>query len=346
MNVFIYLFLVFFSYLLPAFVLYQLLRREFDKQDRLNSFFDKTNLIIISIGISLPITTLILYYGLWILPKNSELFYFLLFLIIYSIIFISSRFNSSNIHLNFKKNAKIILSLAIIFFIHVYYITHKQITEHDYLEYGILGKIFYNQMYIDYKPYFFQESSYFHFVGLHGYFFPLVLTWEKLLGNFLGVDTDYLFRGVSSIYFILTIFLFYNLLHKIIGKWNALLSLIILIFTYGYFLIALRFHIDTTRIFFFALSVLVLVELLKQKSTALMLLTGAILGVSAFAHSLGIFLAVIFIFTYLLVSKNKLRAFYDVSIILCVFMIFGGLHYLVDVISGTGWIFKNFRFYL
>jgi hypothetical protein len=198
---------------------------------------------------------------------------------------------------------------------------------------------------IDYPEHRFDKATGFYYVGLHGFLFPLVLTWEKLVGSLVNYQSDYFFKAISGVYSFLVISLFYLFNRKFFPTSRAVIHTLLLLFTYGFFIVSLRFHIDTARLFFFIVSTLFFMACIRTDKASVWILAGACFGIQAYGHSLGVFLSIIALATLTIFSKVDLVRFKLLSIAGTCMIAFGGIHYIIDIFWGTGWILKDIKFY-
>lgn len=323
-----------------------------------SAIFSLPQILLLGVGISPYFITTLLYYLFILLPNRSDGFYLTF---IYSIYFILSLVSlssikyllngvSSSIKNIFIEN-RLIFIVGILFFTFVfagwsYYIKSKSLTEHDTLEYAVQGKIFYVDKAIHYESHRYDEDSGFYYVGLHGLSFPLLATFERMNNSFLGSEKDYFFRSLNSIFglfILLGIFL-----HSLRAK-NIFFAIIIcigLFFTYGFFETIMKYHIDNYRIFYLLCSIILMQKYIENNSFSTLFIFALFLGAQANAHSLGFMLAIMQIgILFLFTDGNILTKLKKTSQITFFMLIFGGIHYLIDIFSGTGWIFQDIKFY-
>ncbi len=228
-----------------------------------------------------------------------------------------------------------------------YVLMFEQLTGHDVLLYAIQGEIFYEDKSIAYAATRFNEARHFNFFALHGFGFPLLSTWERLLDFDAMAGKDLWFKSTTGYYGFLIVLLQFFWLRKV-KKQLALIGAVLLLGTFGWIVTFTVYHIDTYRIF--ACSVLFIltlkaVENLKDQSLIVGL--GMFAGFSAFAHSIGVFLAFFAFGALLFFAKGNVIRERLPAVVLAgfVFLVMGGLHYVFDVFFGTGWIFKEIKFY-
>lgn len=322
---------------------------------------NKTHMLILFFlmtGLSPYLATLIIYYSLYILPHQSNIFYlmivFLMYLLIYILFHKKSTWRSLWKMLTESLNRKIhfvlisiISFLGIIFLLGwMYYISVKPITEHDTLEYATQGKVFYEQKVISYQPHRYDKHSGFYYVGLHGFSFPLLATLERMTNIFIN-SNDYFFRSINSIYGMLILMVFFLYSFEKTNFFYAIIMSVSLLFTYGFFETIMKYHIDHFRIFFLVSSIYVLVQFFDHiKNTSCLNVLGLFLGAQSNTHSLGFMLACILLCSLFLflpfVLKDRMKI---ISYLFFLMMLYGGIHYVCDVFFGTGWIFKEVKFY-
>lgn len=315
-------------------------------------------LILMGIGFSPVWIALILYYSFLIISGHGDTLYIILVygsfigMGIYGKKQIGLLLNYLRAKINsLFKSFPFLFILATLFLLFIftgwsYYITHKNLTEHDVLEYAVQGKVFYETKLISYSAHRIDATSGFYYVGLHGFSFPLQATNERILNSIFQTNTDWFFRSLNSIYGLLILFGLFLFGYKRNGLWFSLLFVGGLLLSYGFFETIMKYHIDNFRIFFLLATLFLGLKYLKSGDFKLLLFTAIFLGAQANAHSLGCLLAIIFIGILFLFSATPIFQRIKHFLILGVFfLVFGGLHYVLDVTIGTGWIFQEVKFY-
>jgi len=351
-----YLFLLelFFCFKLGGLIIAAFIDKYLNNDKKLKLFY----ILILGAGFSPFLIGTLLYYLLWLLPYKSDYFYLLVIATTYLSIFISAYksffsivFQLKNIVFEFFKSQKILsiitIGAALFFFVGwSYYIRTKLLTEHDTLEYAVQGKTFYEDKLIEYEKFRFDEKNGFFYVGLHGFSFPLLATFERMTNHLFGYEKDYFFRSLNSIFGMLMLF---ALFIYSLEKKNLLFALFVclaLALTYGFFETIMKYHIDNFRIFYLLCSTFLMFQLFEKFSTKTLILFSVFLGAQANAHSLGFMLSIIQLATvFLFLDGNIANRFKNTFSIFILMLLFGGSHYLIDIFAGTGWIFQGVKFY-
>jgi lysylphosphatidylglycerol synthetase-like protein (DUF2156 family) len=87
-------------------------------------------------------------------------------------------------------------------------------------------------------------------------------------------------------------------------------------------------------------------EYIKQPKFLTLILFGIILGLQVNSHSLGALLSIIEIAVLFLFAQGNFFQKVKFAVIAVLIVILaGGVHYLLDVATGTGWIFQDLKFY-
>ena len=322
-----------------------------------NKTFKINSKLLLSFGMGFApyLTSILLYYLLCFIPNQSSFFYFgaigitYLGLAFFSKVEIKEMLNS--IKSSFRRLSVVfrIFTVAVTFFLFMgwsFYINYKPIAEHDKLEYAVQGKVFFDSKKIEYSEYNFNEENAFYYVGLHGYSFPLIASWERIQNELATVQSDLLFRSLNSIYGILIVLTLALIGYLYVDKNVGLVLLFALPFTYGFFETMVKYHIDFYRIFFLNLAVFGLFKAIKTPSVSMAVLLGILLGAQANAHSLGALLFIIqFAVFFFFIPFNLIKKLKLTSIALLFALAFGAIHYIIDIIWGTGWIFQEIKFY-
>lgn len=225
------------------------------------------------------------------------------------------------------------------------FLANKPLVDHDVLEYGLQGRRFLNEMSIVYQRFQYDPGSGFHYVGLHGFSFPLLFTWEGLWASVTGLRSDLWVRSITMWYGWLLIAFCWSLLRRV-DRWLAVGGGIALAVPVGFLFLLSIYHLDSYRIFFFTVSVASFVALLERPLFGRLLLFAVLVGAQSFIHSVGAILAgmllMVLLFALPLLWGRRLRW---VCIAAAVMLAMGGVHYVVDTFFGTGWIFQDIIWY-
>jgi len=344
-----------------------------------NKVIDTPLVLIFSLALAPYITSLLLHYLLWLFPNQSSLLYVFVVVSVFTLFLLISKSNIktvlqyifSKLKFTVKSNTgdklflenkyfKLYFNKRIVFFSNitllsvvllVCYFWVKQIigtpiSGHDMLEYAIQAKHFAREKLIEYVPNRYHIENNFFYVGLHGFSFPLLGTWEYLFSENFGVyDNDYFLRSVNGYYGFLIFCLVYHFMKKY-SRFYALASILLLLSSYGFYLTLSSYHIDTYRIFMILSAFAGLAIALKYPSKISLMLFGIFAAAQAYIHSLGVFIAIFlsisfFIFYPGKFSQKALQSF----VLFLIIMLFGGVHYVMDVFFGTGWIFQAIKYY-
>lgn len=330
-----------------------------------NSVQKKIAYFIVSFGLVPYLISWVLNIFLLVTPNKPSYFYVLVLVLLgiflLSIMFIKLKKIIMNYLLDDKNKLKIFLFSNkflllgfLILFLHVFvgwifYISKKSLSEHDTLEYATLGKIFYQIKTIHYQkvPYF--DNNGFYYVGLHGFSFPLLQTFE-LISNEVFMDSKNLFfRSINSIYGGLILMLGFLFLWEKVSFVYAFVYLILITSVYSFFETIMKYHIDNFRVFFILSCCYYILDLFRKN---LILnfkhigLLGLFLGAMANTHSLGFMLTFfILIGIFLTIQEKFFIKLKVITLITLMMMLFGGYHYIIDIFWGTGWIFQEIKFY-
>jgi len=334
----------------------------------LDSSENKTKFYLYSLGLGPALATLILYYLLLILPHFESIFYLLFISAAFTIMITintkaipqflkitSSIFKSFLQTLNFKQgfNSYFFKSnnvafgvLLIISAFGIKNILLTQLPGHDVLEYMVQADIIFNEKIIQYVNNIYNSESGFYYVGLHGWSFPLQVTLEKMVDSISFYGYDLYFKSLTLWYGLILLAIIYYWVKKYMNAVYAFTTITLLFLAKGYLTSITFFHIDSYRMFFFSLSFLFTLQQINKPNFKLLPLLAFVTGISGFSHSLGVIISVIlgagllFFIQKEWVYKLKFLASYTFLVLL-----FGGIHYVLDIIYGTGWIFKEIDFY-
>ncbi|GEM_PF-1177276 len=239
-----------------------------------------------------------------------------------------------------------VLVLFIFIYIVIYwleFVANKPLTGHDVLEYALLANTFVDWLDIDYEVHIVNEQTGFYFLGLHGYGFPLLGFWEKAVNSVFEVRGDYFFRAATGYYSFLTVMMVYYFLKRQFNLKVAMVSLAMLFSSYAFYLMVREYHIDALRMFTLLGSWLLLFYAWKSQNRYTMWILGAALGICSFVHSIN-FMISCFVFLALVLflegtMSERLKKLAGCAL---TFILFGAIHYLLDLAIGSGWILKDF----
>jgi hypothetical protein len=218
---------------------------------------------------------------------------------------------------------------------------------HDMLEYAIQAKHFGKHKIIEYVSNRFHTENNFYYVGLHGFSFPLLGTWEYIFNETMGFYfNDFYLKSITSYYALLILLIQFYWVKKT-SFLLAVFSNIMLFLTYGFYITIYEYHIDTFRIFMTISSFITLAYAVENsKDKFAIILFGILCGAQAFIHSFGVFISVFMVLSFFVFSKEKWLYKIKKSLaITSIILLMGGIHYIVDVFFGTGWIFQQIKFY-
>lgn len=238
-----------------------------------------------------------------------------------------------------------LLGSAMIMFITIIFLANKPLVDHDVLEYAIQGRIFLRDGHIPYDQFRFDASSGFHYVGLHGFSFPLLFTWEGLLGNVFGVSSDLWARSMTMWYGWLLVAFVWAILRGI-DRWVAVAGGIALTSSLAFLFMFTVYHLDSYRIFFFTVSVAAFIALFRAPSLERALFLALLCGAVSFIHSIGAILTgVLWFVVAVMLPVPLLQRSKWIAYCIGVMLAAGAVHYVVDVLFGTGWIFQDIIWY-
>ena len=316
-------------------------------------------LVLYSLGLGPVFTVLILYYLLLIIPHRPHLFYLAVVGAIYLLLLILGRKGFPEILRKAKASVKTLwatpgktvywcILLAVLLGVLALFpgsILKTPIEGHDALIYGNFGKVYYQEKQVPYEKVMTPRKKGFFFPGSTKPSFSLLLTWEMMLNTKDTNKTrefDLYFRSISGYYGILiTAVVFLWLYRK--NKYLALLGMLVLLSGLRFFLMLTDYHLDSFRIFFLMLSWIWLAYTIKETASPphkgiplSFLLLGVFSGFTAFAHLIGLVVAVVNgLAFFLFVEENfRARALKTALFFLSV-LVFGGIHYVLEALFGS-----------
>jgi hypothetical protein len=342
-----------------------------------NGDFSTIELFIYGLGLGPAITTTILYYALLALPEQSNLLYVGLVALLYCAIAgsnwkyaslwfgavckiaghmgncLSAPFGEEGSHGIIEDFKRFVFSDRIFYlfmFVLVVYgfgfVMFLPVTDHDALIYASQGKIFYQDLSIGYGPLRFDEASAYQYIGMHGFGFPLQLTWERLWQGSIGGSGDFYFRSLNYYYLLLLLVLPYYWLRKLDIR-CGLLAILLLFLTQVFMDKTIHYSLDTYRLFFVVVMTIFMLKTVNTGSWLAVIGFGVFSGLAANAHSFGMILFPVaagaaFLFMQGNVLKERVP---KIAAVGAICLLCGGLHYVIDVLWGTGWIFQEMKYF-
>lgn len=344
-----------------------------------NKIIEKPLALIFSLALAPFITSLLLHYLLFFFPYQNAILYVLAVISVFTFLLMISKdfiktalkyvlskfkFTKKNttgelllIDNKYVKiyqkgwiilfpNLVLVLLILVACFFWFKQILFTPITGHDMLEYAIQGKHFAREKLIAYGPNRYHVENDFFYVGLHGFSFPLIGTWEYLFSEIFGVyKNDYLMKSISGYYS----FLIFAIIYVFIKKYNifiALAAILLLFLNYGVSITLFSYHIDSYRIFMILAAFAGLALAIKFPSNITLFIFGVNTAAQAYIHSLGVFIALFFCFAFLIYFPGtNVQKVKKCFLLLIIILLFGGMHYILDIFWGTGWIFQEIKYY-
>ncbi len=224
-------------------------------------------------------------------------------------------------------------------------ITYKPLVDHDILEYGTQGKRFLRDMAIHYERHHYDASTGFYYVGLHGFSFPLLFTWEGLLRGLIGDAGDAWVRLQTPWTAWLTVTFIWSWVRRW-DHWLAVWVAAAFTLTLGFLYLNTIYHVDPLRLFLFSASMALFIEALRKPDVSVLLLWGTVLGAHSLTHSLGMILSPFMVLCFFLCIGGTLSQRIRWSLVSCgSFLLAGGFHYVLDMAIGTGWLLKDITWF-
>lgn len=237
------------------------------------------------------------------------------------------------------KHGLFLLFILVFVWLWIRFTLQYPLVEHDILEYAVQGMIFAKNLNIDYVTHRFDTATNFYYVGLHGFSFPLLSTWQWLFNLPLGFKTDFFFRLQSGYYFVLIFLQVYILARKFMKR-HAIYSLLSLVVVYWFYDMLFDYHIDSYRSYLFFFAVMSIFILLNSPTMVMLVFTALISGLAAFAHSTAALALAFCAPVILLYFPGKIIKRVGVMIVFFTLVVFFGAgHYIIDTLFGTGWVF-------
>ncbi len=330
---------------------------------RFNTQIKSSEILIHSLGVGPALTTLILYYSFLAMPNYPNGYYVSVVCFFYGVLAFLGRktlpFKSYELVKNLrelvsidalrskliKKNGLLVIFLSLLLSFFIFYflsVLVQPLRGHDMLIYGTAGNMLSHAKSLaaiwvnDYS-----QSGFLYRIKAAPSF-PLILTWERLVNSLFRADGDLYFKSIGMYYgLLITVVQYLWLSSK--SRWIALLSTLSLVSGLGFYITFFLPHIDTYRIYFIILSYFYLGRALKDRDNLSVFLFGMFLGLSAYTHRIGLAIAIInyFVFIVMVSGTLKIRLIYSL-LVLTLFLAMGGSHYILDLILGQGlWMHKG-----
>lgn len=328
-----------------------------DRQKR----FQSGELLLYSLGLGPVFTSLTLYYLFALFPRQSDLFYITIILIVYLFLgFIGRRALINGMRRLFDRNtefpivsqavkpwphylailrrAALVLIGLIIFGFFVRYVQAVQLNDHDLLGYGVMGKILYSAKALD--PIWINNYAANGFLheAKHPPAVSLLLTWEKMVAGLFSADTDIYFRSVNGAYAFLILGVVYFVLAKE-SRLLAWLAIGTLLSSLVFFFCLFTYHLDSCRIFLLILSWIFLAYSVQRGDRFSVVLFGVTSGLATFIHALNMAVVAINLVVFVLFLNARLvQRIAKTALAGGLILLFGALHYLLELLIGRGWI--------
>jgi hypothetical protein len=334
-----FLFILFILYFIVApFFVFCLISKIYPKSEIINLH------ALISVIVGPLFFTLINYYCLLIpFSNNNHAFYLFLFVLvlitIYSII--CAMYGNYINSLKLYKKEIVILYGTLLLLIPLFLI--RPISGHDFIEYCLFGKMLAERGTIDWSNYWYNAQTGFYYVGLHGFSFPLFGSIEFWWCNkLLQVEPKFLLLKSISVYYGVMIIANGYIIFSYLKK-NLFWHFLVFLFTSFYFFTFFtNFHIDTFRTSLLLLTITFLFLIFENKVKFDLNIFAFISGMAAFTHSLNaivLFITCIFPLIHFKPNASKIIIYFAI-------MVFSGyIHYILDILLGAGWIFRDIKFY-
>jgi hypothetical protein len=311
-------------------------------------------LVVLGVGLAPSLVSLLLYYLLWWWPGLSHLAVLVAVFAMFAALAWAAGRGWGCYPRLFRKLSALatdrsmwLYALCTVGFmvLTVVLLVSQGLTEHDILEYGTQGGIFLREMAIHYQPHHYDSDTGFYYVALHGFSFPLLFTWEGLLSAHAAQLDDPWVRSLTPFHAWLSVSLLWGVVRRV-DRWVAVWTTLAFGGSMGFFFLATVYHLDAIRIFLFMASTALLAAAVYRPNITTVGLLGWVCSAGAGFHSLGAIVGVMFggllLFTVPGRWKAKLAA---TTMFYAVFLVGGGIHYLMDVLFGTGWVFKDIVWY-
>ena len=349
--------LFFFKFIIINIVFSVILCSLFIRLDKDNKY-SCSELLLHCLGLGPAFTTLLLYYSFLLFPHRPNLFYLILIAAIYFLIAVGGRESFILLYNDIINNIRnlvhvfrnsiygqlepiIMISLIFIplaLYLAAYFtkIIVQPLLGHDILNYGIMGRILSEEKSL--APIWITNfaSSGFLYRITCAPSFSLLLTWEEFVNSFFGAKSDLYFKSISGYYGLLILSIQYYWVSKK-DKWLGILACFALLSGLGFFQAFFRMHIDTYRILFLSISCIYLAYSIKEKDFLSFMMFGIFSGVAAFAHRIGVVLAVINCIGFFIIQDSNLRKrLLNTVAAIILILAFGGSHYMFDIIWGQG----------
>jgi len=319
-------------------------------------------LFLYSLGLGPIFTSLSLYYLFLFIPGRSNLFYFLIIIILYLILFLLGRksllknISKDNIKSIKRKFKNIIPSLpkrffkssTIIFLILIPFLVlflinslFTPIRGSDSFDYAMFGKILYGEKSMTFVwKHTYPQKNYYYIIEVAPSY-PLFLTWEKIMDNFFGIEKNLYYRSISFYYALLLLIIFIYWIFPI-NKYLSFLGIFIIISAFSSLQTIAAHHLDFFRIFFLGISWIFLAYAVKKKDFLSFTLLGIFSGLAAFTHNIGAVLVMANCFVLFLFLKGPFKyKLKKTGYVIFLTIIFGWFHYILDIFWGYGWYIFN-----
>jgi hypothetical protein len=124
------------------------------------------------------------------------------------------------------------------------------------------------------------------------------------------------------------------------NKWLALMGMPMLFSAMGFMLMILNYHLDTYRIFFLVVSWIWLAHTIRNGDRVSLFLLGVFTGFTAFAHLIGLVVALANIAAFFLFHDGHFKTRVLRTAVLALLVLgLGNIHYIMEILYGavSGW---------
>ena len=218
---------------------------------RLNAHgrYSNSEIMLYSLGLGPAFTSLLLYHSFLIVPHHSNAFYLILIIVVYVLLAFMGRKSLKFIYRDVLNDLKrgfalrgslsqrsehiillavVVVPLVVYLFYYVTRIVHQPLIGHDILNYGIMGRILFEERSL--APIWLTNFAKggFSYDILHPPSFSLILTWEELMNSPFHIKSDLYFKSISAYYGLLIVGVQFYWLSKQ-SKWLAALAAFVLL---------------------------------------------------------------------------------------------------------------------
>jgi hypothetical protein len=223
----------------------------------------------------------------------------------------------------------------------IFLLAFRPLLNHDTLIYALQGNALYDTKNIVYSNYVYLESVNMNKASMHAYGYPMFKLIENMF-NIHNQNSDLYYRSVSIVNAEYLIILVYLFLKNFISKYDAFYTSYLISLSGIYIFLTATYGSGTISYVFLVLNVIFAYLMIVDYRNIYLVIFAISSGLGATIHSVNFILFPVFLMIlFFLLKNNYYQKSYIILKIFILNLIFGSIHYYLEIIYGNGWIFGN-----